>query len=468
MGMARNRTEYRCGECGAVFPGWSGRCPNCREWDSLVEVAPEPSGPSAVGGVGGRRAAAAAVSLPDVALEDHSRMPTGLPEFDRVLGGGMLPGSVVLLGGEPGVGKSTVLLQSLAGMARGGVRCAYASCEESLGQVKMRAARLGLADAPLAVTPEADLAGLIGLVAGEGLHVVAIDSIQRVRAEGIDSPPGSLRQVTTCATALTEAAKAAGCALVIVGHVTKQGTVAGPRALEHLVDTVLYFESERFGSLRVLRATKNRFGAVDEIGVFEMGPEGLREVANPSELFLAERDATASGSVVTAALEGSRALLVEVQALVGPGAYGTPERKVSGMDYRRFSMMMSVLERQAGLDLGRCDAFVNVAGGVRIMEPAADLPMVLALAGSFRGQAFFHDGVAVGEVGLGGEVRAVGRLAERLREAGKMGFRRAVIPAGNAGAARGAGLELHPVRHLRDALRLLGDGGAGVRDSGTE
>ncbi len=247
--------------------------------------------------------------------------------------------------------------------------------------------------------------------------------------------------MSVCATALTEACKAAGVALFLVGHVTKQGYLAGPRALEHLVDTVLYFESEKFQSLRILRAAKNRFGAVDEIGVFEMSPEGLREVANPSELFLAERDATASGSVVTAALEGSRALLVEIQALVGPGAYGTPERKVSGVDYRRFSMMLSVMERQAGLELARCDAFVNVAGGVRVMEPAADLPLVLALASSLTGRPLPADAVAFGEVGLGGEVRTVGRTEERLKEALKLGFRRAMLPARSARLAERLGHE---------------------------
>jgi DNA repair protein RadA/Sms len=394
------------------------------------------------------------LALAEVPLELRARMRTGILELDRVLGGGVLPGSAILLGGEPGVGKSTIVLQALAGMSAGGHACLYVSCEESLPQLRMRAERLGLQSASLAVSAETALENILELVTARSVQLVAVDSIQRVSAPGVESAPGSLRQVSACALALTEAAREAGCALLLVGHVTKQGTVSGPRALEHLVDTVLYFESERFQSLRVLRAAKNRFGAVNEIGVFEMGSEGLRQVQNPSELFLAERDARTSGSVVTAAMEGSRALLVEVQALVGPAAYGTPERKASGMDYRRFSMMIAVLERQAGLELAKCDAFVNVAGGVRVDEPAADLPMALALAGSLRNRPFFRDGMAVGEVGLGGEVRAVSRIEDRLREAAKMGFGRVVIPSHNAQAAEGLGLDVRPVRHLRDAIEL--------------
>lgn len=451
--MAKKDTSYVCSECDATFYRWSGRCPNCRQWDSLQEVRAAPAQERSLG-----RAAIATppLSIAEIEVDPHVRVPTDIPEFDRVLGGGVLLGSTILLGGEPGIGKSTMLLQALGRMAGQGMRCLYVSCEESLGQVKMRAERLGLERSALAVSAETSLENILALVGTETPQVVVVDSIQRVNAAELDSPTGSLRQVSTCATALTEACKEAGCALFLVGHVTKQGLIAGPRALEHLVDTVLYFESERFQALRILRAAKNRFGAVNEIGVFEMGPDGLQEVCNPSQLFLAERDASASGSVVTATMEGSRALLVEVQALVGPGAYGTPERKASGMDYRRFSMMLSVLERQAGVELGRCDAFVNVAGGVRVFEPAADLPLVLALASSFRNRPFFSDAVAVGEVGLGGEVRAVSRIEERLKEARKLGFERAVVPAGNAKAARRLVSEVHPVRNLLGAVSLLG------------
>ena len=447
--MAKNQQTFVCAECGATFYRWSGRCPNCREWDTLEEM-------EATGGGGGAEAAAPAVALTDISVERQVRMTCGIAEFDRVMGGGLLGGSVVLLAGEPGVGKSTLLLQALGRMAEKGLPCLYVSCEESLPQVKMRADRVGLEDSGLRVSAETDLEGVLGLLEVETPRVVAIDSIQRVAARGIDSSPGSLKQVSTCATALTEACKPHGRALFLVGHVTKQGMVAGPRALEHLVDTVLYFESEQFQSLRVLRATKNRFGAINEIGVFEMVGDGLQEVLNPSELFLAERDRTASGSVVTATMEGSRALLVELQALVGPGSYGTPERKVTGVDYRRFSMMLSVLERRTGLQLGGCDAFVNVAGGLRVMEPAADLPVVLALASSFRNRPFFPDAVAVGEVGLGGEVRAVGRIEDRLKEARKLGFQRAVVPEGNREEAERLGLEVHAVSRLSQATELLG------------
>ncbi len=448
--MARQRSSFVCGECGAEFPRWSGRCPNCREWDTLAEQSCEPkrAGP-------GASDAGVSVSLSQITAEFQARIGTGLPEFDRVLGGGVLPGSVVLLGGEPGIGKSTLLLQALGKLAHGGAACLYVSCEESLDQIKMRAERLGLGDAPLNVSPDTDLEGVLSLLRRAEPAVVAVDSIQRLSLADLDSPAGSLKQVSLCATALTEACKRQGCALFLVGHVTKQGYIAGPRALEHLVDTVLYFESEKFQTLRILRAAKNRFGAVNEIGVFQMAEHGLREVPNPSELFLSERDADSSGSVVAPVMEGSRALLVEIQALVGPAAYGTAERKVSGVDYRRFSMMLSVLERKSALEIGGCDAFVNVAGGVRVDEPAADLPLVLALASSFMDRPFCAEAVAVGEVGLGGEVRTVGRLGDRLREAAKLGFTRALVPPAGVEPARRAGLEPHAARHLSDALGAL-------------
>ncbi len=447
--MAKDRTRYECAECGGKFYRWSGRCPNCGEWDSLEEAE---SGTSEVRSGG---SAAPTFKLSELSVERGVRAATGFPELDRVLGGGVLLGSTILLGGAPGVGKSTLLLQATGRMAAQGSRCLYASCEESLPQVKIRADRLGLGDSNLSVVADGSLGALLPAMEKEDPQVVVVDSIQRVAAKGVDSAPGSLRQVRTCANALIEHAKKNGRALFLVGHVTKRGVIAGPRALEHLVDTVLYFETEDFQSLRILRATKNRFGAVNEIGVFEMGRRGLREVGNPSKLFLAERDPTVCGSVVMPAMEGSRALLVEVQALVGPGAYGTPERKVSGVDYRRFSMMLSVLERRAGLELGGSDAFVNIAGGLRVLEPAADLPLVLALASSFRDEPFLPEAVAVGEVGLGGEVRAVGRVRERLKEAEKLGFGAAVIPAGNAEDAAGFAGDLHTVRNLGEALALL-------------
>ncbi len=449
--MGRKQATYVCAECGATFYRWSGRCPNCQQWDTLQESRPAVSSRDEV-----RAVATPPVKLTDIEVDYKARISVNMPEFDRVLGGGVLPGSTILLAGDPGIGKSTLMLQVLGKVAASGVECLYVSCEESLGQVKMRAGRIGLEESALSVSVENAVENILAILAADKPRVAVVDSIQRVVTHSVDSPAGSLRQVSMCATALTEAAKEVGCALFLVGHVTKQGMMAGPRALEHLVDTVLYFDSEKFQSLRILRAVKNRFGAVNEIGVFEMTGQGLREVLNPSELFLAERDAAASGSVVTSTMEGSRALLVEIQALVGPAAYGTPERKVSGVDYRRFSMMMSVLERQAGIELGRSDAFVNVAGGVRVYEPAADLPLVLALASSFRNQPFLGGAVAVGEVGLGGEVRAVSRIEERLKEAARLGFERAVVPAGNAKAAARCIGQVHPVRNLLQATKLLG------------
>ncbi len=449
--MARKGTEYVCSECGATFYRWSGRCPNCLEWDTLQETGP------GAGGAPEAAEAAVSVRLADLGVDYQHCLCTGIAELDRVLGGGLLLGSAVLLGGAPGVGKSTILLQAAGRMAAADVACAYVSCEESLEQVKMRAERLGLEESDLAVCAETELEAILGMLAAQKPQVVIVDSVQRVGAGALDSMPGSLKQVSICGTALVEHCKRNGAALFLTGHVTKRGIIAGPRALEHLVDTVLYFESEGSQSLRILRAAKNRFGAINEVGVFEMTGDGLREVANPSELFLAERDESATGAVVTAALEGRRALLVEIQALVGPPAYGTPERKVTGVDYRRFSMMLSVLERRAGLELGKCDAFVNVAGGIRVPEPAADLPLAMALASSFTDRGFPPATVAVGEVGLGGEVRAVGRLAERLKEARKLGFGHAVVPESDADEAGRLGLDVSPVRHLRAAARLLGE-----------
>ncbi len=451
--MAKQRLTFVCSECGGVFHRWSGRCPNCREWDTLEQQQAESTSATPFGDV----TAADSVRIADVEVERRKRISAGIPEFDRVLGGGILPGSTILLGGAPGIGKSTVLLQALGNLVAKGVPCRYVSCEESLGQIKMRADRLGMGNSELSVAAATDLGAILPMCGEDGTRVLVVDSIQRVNAGDVSSAPGSLKQLSVSAAALTESCKRTGCALFLVGHVTKQGFIAGPRALEHLVDTVLYFESENFHALRILRAVKNRFGAVDEVGVFEMTEDGLREVTNPSELFLAERDATVSGSVVTAALEGSRALLLEVQALVGPGAYGTPERKVSGLDYRRFSMLLSVLERQAGLGLARCDAFVNVPGGLQIAEPATDLPLCLAVASSLSGKPFPADAVAVGEVGLGGEVRAVSRMPERLKEAARLGFRRAIVPDGNAAAGRRLATGVHAVRNLRDALRILNE-----------
>ena len=450
--MAKRGVRFLCSECGASFPRWSGRCPNCGRWDALEEVEEEPR-PAERGAVSS--APARAWRLDEVGEEPRERIGTGVPELDRVLGGGILPGSTVLLGGDPGIGKSTIILQTMCKVATSGHKCLYVTCEESLPQVRLRARRLGLAGSPLQLVSETSLEPICAALAEHGPDVAAIDSIQMVSSGALDATVGSVTQLKACASELIRQAKTQGFCLFLVGHVTKEGVIAGPRLLEHMVDTVLYFESDRFHALRLLRATKNRFGSTGELGVFEMTEEGLRDVANPSEFFLAERDPRQSGSVVTAAIEGNRALLVEIQALVGPSAYGTPERRTTGLDYRRVSMMLSVLERRGGLSLGGCDVFVNVAGGVHLVEPAADLPLVLALAGSLKDRPFPEATAAGGEVGLGGEVRSVGRMDRRLAEAGRMGFRRAIVPAGSAAAARGSGVQVVPVRHLRQALDLL-------------
>lgn len=452
--MAKQRKAYVCRECGGSFARWSGRCANCNEWDALDEVV---AAPKERPGRAASAVEAEALHLQEISSEQLGRIQSSTPEFDRALGGGILPGSTVLLGGEPGIGKSTMMLQVLGQIASDQLRCLYVTCEESLSQIKLRASRLGLEDSQMLVASETDLAAICSLLAAQEPRVAVVDSVQMVNTDELDSPMGSLGQLKTCATELIQLTRRLGCALFLVGHVTKQGAIAGPRALEHMVDTVLYFESERFQSMRILRAAKNRFGSVNEIGVFEMTEEGLRDVANPSELFLAERDTGESGSVVTATMEGNRAILVEIQALVAPSVYGTPERKASGTDYRRFSMLMSVLERRAGLNVASCDAFVNVAGGVRVPEPAADLPLVLAIASSFRDLPFPPDAIAIGEIGLAGEVRAVGQVDKRLKEAQKLGFRRAVVPAGNAGAAAHVSISVQAVRHLREAMKLLGE-----------
>ena len=450
--MAKARAGYECAECGASFGRWSGRCPNCDEWDTLQQVVL-----SAPGAGDGPSAPLKGCALPlsEVTQERRTRIRTGIPEFDRVLGGGVLPGSTVLLAGDPGIGKSTILLQALGRMASSDPRCLYVTCEESLGQIKLRAERLGVSDSAMLAASETSLDTICGLLAGEEPHVAVVDSVQMVQAHGLDAPVGSLSHLRASGSKLIRQAKRQQFALFLVGHVTKEGAIAGPKALEHMVDTVLYFESERFQSLRILRATKNRFGSVNEIGVFEMGEAGLRDVANPSELFLAERDSAESGSVVTAAMEGNRALLVEIQALVAPSSYATPERRASGIDHRRFGMMLSVLERRAGVSVCACDAFVNVAGGVRVTEPAADLPLALAVASSSRDVPFPADAVAIGEVGLAGEVRGVGNVEKRLREAEKLGFKRALLAPRRAASVSGLSIRVEPVRHLRDAIRLI-------------
>jgi len=470
--MARARSIHACTQCGAQAPRWLGRCPECGAWNSLVEEAVGGSRPAAASGALGIAAptggpAPAAIPLREIESGSAPRLPCGLDEVDRVLGGGLVPGSVLLLGGEPGIGKSTLALQIAARVADparpGGARpVLYVSGEESPEQVRLRAERLGAAAQEIYLLPETRVEALVEPWKKLRPALVLVDSIQTLRTERIESAAGSVAQVRESAAMLAALAKSEGTALLLIGHVTKEGTLAGPRVLEHLVDVVLGFEGERAHPFRVLRASKNRFGSTSEIGVFHMGEAGLEAVANPSEVFLAERRPGAPGSCIVPVLEGSRPMLVELQTLVAPAGYGTARRTCLGIDDGRVALLLAVLDR-AGVDLVSRDVYVNVTGGVRVIEPAADLGLVLALASSRLDVALPPDTAACGEVGLGGEVRRVGRLDLRLREAARLGFRRVLIPELREGTPALAGAEAIPVRDVADAVAWLRREGARVR-----
>ncbi|REJ33348.1 MAG: DNA repair protein RadA [Bacillota bacterium] len=460
------RVKYACDECGYESPRWLGRCPSCGSWNSMREVQAAPVSPR--GGLApGRRSAAGQpapepVRLSQVDPTDDARFPTGVGEFDRVLGGGLVPGSVVLVGGDPGVGKSTLLLQAGDHFARAHGDVLYVSAEESLRQVALRARRLGLDDTPLRLIAETDVDAAVDAALHVRPKLMIVDSIQAVSTADADSVPGSLVQVRECAARLIRLAKLEGIAVLMVGHVTKQGSLAGPKVLEHAVDAVLYLEGERDTQFRVMRAVKNRFGSTDEIGIFEMGDAGLRDVANPSALFLQERAAGEPGTVVVAGVEGSRSLLVEVQALVGPAPFGgTPRRQVSGVDYQRAAIVLAVLERRCGMPLHTHDVYINAVGGVRLDEPAADLAVALAVASAFRDRPVDAGTVVFGEVGLTGEVRGVRQAERRAREAAKLGFRRCILPRSNVppGAAA-ADIQFFGVSTVVDALRAVEAGSA--------
>lgn len=434
--MARERAVFVCQECGHQTLRWQGRCPGCGSWGTMVEErVPAPSGRGAAGrvraGAGPGAAGRLPVPIAEVDPGEAPRVVTGIGELDRVLGGGLVPGSMVLVGGDPGVGKSTLLLQAAHRLALQGVGVLYVSGEESARQVRLRADRLGALAPGLYVASETDMDQIEENVRALSPGVLVVDSIQTVFRPDLASAPGSVTQVREAAADLLRLAKSTGVTVLVVGHVTKEGAIAGPRVLEHIVDTVLYFEGERQGQLRVLRAVKNRFGSTGEIGLFEMRDGGLAEVPGASQVLLAERPAGAAGSVVVPCVEGTRPLLVEVQALVSATPYPNPRRTATGVDLTRVQLILAVLEKRVGLHLGGHDAYVKVAGGVRVDEPAVDLGLAVALASSFREVAADPHTVVLGEVGLAGEVRAVSRLAERLYEAEKLGFRRAVIPAGN-------------------------------------
>jgi len=421
--MSKMRTVHRCKACGGTAARWSGRCPACGEWNSLQEelVATEHrKGDAAEGPM--------PVPLGEVDLSSYKPLPTGIGELDRVLAGGLLPGSATLLGGEPGTGKSTLLLQAMASMASSGRRCLLVAAEEAAHQVRRRAGRLGVEVPGVFVVEATQLPAVEQAVASLAPDVVVVDSIQAISDPEIGPPAGSLAQVAACANSLVALAKGLGAALVLVGHVTKDGALAGPRALEHLVDTVLSFEGDRYLSLRAVRAVKHRFGPTGETGLFEMGETGLTGVPDPSSLFLGDRLVGSPGSAVTVPIEGYRPLLVEVQALVGRSS-AVPRRFVTGLDPGRVGFLVAVLDRRAGVPIGDCDVYVSVTGGARACEPAADLAVCLALASSVSGKPVGPDMVAIGEVGLGGEVRRVSGMVKRLAEAGRLGFHRALVPA---------------------------------------
>ncbi|MGH7302746.1 MAG: DNA repair protein RadA [Candidatus Rokuibacteriota bacterium] len=452
----RGASVYRCQECGFSSPK-PGTCPDCRRagnnWVQLVEERPVASRSS-------RRASVASArprALKEISMEPDDRVRTGIGELDRVLGGGVVRGSLVLIGGDPGVGKSTLLLQAARALAQVAPPVLYVTAEESAAQVKMRADRLGIATDGLLLWPENDLSVVQAQLDDVKPRALVIDSIQTVFLPDLESAPGSVAQVRECGARLMTLAKGLGIATFLVGHVTKEGALAGPRVLEHLVDTVLYFEGERHHSYRVLRAVKNRFGSTNEIGVFEMVEGGLVEVKNPSGFFLAERPREAPGSVVVSSLEGTRPVLLELQALVSQASVGTPRRTVLGADYNRVCLLLAVLEKRAGVPLASQDVYVNVAGGGRVTEPAADLGIVVAAASSYMDRVVAPDVLVVGEVGLTGEVRAVAGLELRLREAAALGFRRAIVPRSNVLEPAKVALDIRGVATVGDALtELLG------------
>ncbi len=459
--MAKPKSRFVCQACGTPHARWAGKCEGCGAWNTLVEEQERPAPAVAAG----RRAhRGRALALADLATDspEPPRIPTGLGEFDRVLGGGLVPGSAVLIGGDPGIGKSTLLLQAVC---RVSARTAsvYVSGEEAVEQIRLRARRLGLGAAPVGLAASTDIADIVATIdRPDGPRLVVIDSIQTMYVAALDSAPGTVAQVRAAAAELIRAAKRRGCCLLIVGHVTKDGAIAGPRVLEHMVDCVLYFEGDRSHQFRILRGIKNRFGPTDEIGVFEMAADGLREVANPSALFLADRldtetGAPPSGSAVFAGVEGTRPVLVEIQALVAPSPLGTPRRAVIGWDSGRLAMVLAVLEARCGLSIGVNDIYLNVAGGLRITEPAADLAVAAALVSSLADRPLERGAVVFGEIGLSGEIRAVAQTDARLKEAAKLGFTDAILPDRQPGAAIPGGLRQRRLPRLGDLVALLAD-----------
>lgn len=451
--MAKVKSLYVCQDCGYESSGWLGKCPACNQWNTFVEERQEVKP-----GNGGAIADIKPVSINDIVVDDEERYSTGIKELDRVLGGGIVKGSLILVGGDPGIGKSTLLLQ-VCEKVRAGSKVYYVSGEESVKQIKMRADRLNVSNPELLMVAETNYNAIEKLLVAEKPGIVIIDSIQTMFNDALTSAPGSVSQVREVTAGLMKVAKSLGISMIIVGHVTKEGSIAGPRVLEHMVDTVLYFEGERHLSYRVLRAVKNRFGSTNEIGIFEMRDVGLVEVDNPSMMMLSGRPEDVPGSVVVSSLEGTRPMLIEIQALVCPTNFGMPRRMATGLDYNRITLLMAVLEKRVGMQMSNYDAYVNVVGGLKIDEPACDLGIMAALASSFRNSNIHSGTVMIGEVGLTGEVRAVGQIDKRVMEAMRIGFETCIIPAGNKKTIEQMkelkGIGIKAVENVHQALDLV-------------
>lgn len=450
MKLAKSRTIFICQACGFQTPRWAGRCPDCGQWNALKEEVRHGTDAHEKRQIGEQESA---TPIKDVAVTNEIRLTTGLNEFDRVLGGGVVSGSIILVGGDPGIGKTTLLLQALRGLERRHPPVLYVSGEESAQQIKMRGERLGILSSSLYVLAETSLEALLKAATSLRTNALVVDSIQTVYTDRVPSAPGTVSQLQEVACELMWYAKRTGTTVFVIGHVTKEGMIAGPKLLEHIVDTVLYFEGDEHHAYRILRAVKNRFGASNEIGVFEMADTGLHEVANPSELFLSGRPACSTGSVVVSSLEGSRPILVELQALVTPTCYAMPKRMANGMELNRVALLLAVLEKRLGLHLSGQDVCLNVVSGLRVDEPAIDVGIVAALVSSFRDQALDGRTCCIGEVGLGGEIRPVSQVELRVREAVKLGFRRCLLPQGNVTKPIStAGIELHGMNDVGEVL----------------
>ncbi len=449
--MARVTEQFSCQNCGSSYRKWQGKCDSCGEWNTLVEEATNDAVPKGLSSGKGRKLEFTSL---DTQAKEYKRANCGVAELDRVLGGGFVPGSSVLIGGDPGIGKSTILLQAVGVMAKQGYKCTYISGEEATTQISMRAKRLGLQDSPVKLAAANSVRDIVtSMEKQDAPDLLIIDSIQTMYADNLDSAPGTVSQVRACSQELIRLAKKLNCALMLVGHVTKDGQIAGPRVLEHMVDTVLYFEGDRGHQFRILRAVKNRFGATDEIGVFEMTDTGLKEVTNPSSLFLGNQEKAISGASVFAGMEGTRPLLVEIQGLVAPSQQATPRRAVVGWDSSRLAMILAVLDARCGLSLTGNEVYLNVAGGLRVNEPAADLAVAAALVSSISDVPVPENSIIFGEIGLSGEIRAVGQTDARLKEAAKLGFTTAIIPVGSK--VKENSIRTIEIEHLSEIVRLF-------------